>query len=192
MAVDMVQTPVKLITLTDFLQLPETKPASEYINDQIIQKPMPKADHSLIQGELAIAISAALKTNKMGRAFPELRCTFGGRAIVPNITVLPWQSIPRREDGKILAAELVAAPDWMIEILSLGQNQTKVVEKILYALEHGTKMGWLIDPSEECVFVYTADSRVLLYQATDQLLPVPDFAKDLELTVGTLVSWLYE
>lgn len=37
----MVQTPTKTLTLEEFLQLPETKPASEYINGQIIQKPMP-------------------------------------------------------------------------------------------------------------------------------------------------------
>ncbi len=187
----MVQTPIKLITLTDFLQLPETKPASEYIDGQILQKPMPKADHSGIQGELAATINAALKANKVGRAFPELRCTFAGRSIIPDIAVLPWANIPRDEAGK-LSGELFTTPSWMIEILSSGQNQTKVVEKILYALGQGTQMSWLIDPSEECVFVYTADSKVLLCQNDEQQIPVPDFAKDFELTVGALVSWLYE
>ena len=40
----MVQTPVRTLTLEEFLQQPDTKPASEYIDGQIIQKPMPKAD----------------------------------------------------------------------------------------------------------------------------------------------------
>ncbi|MBC7971575.1 MAG: Uma2 family endonuclease, partial [Verrucomicrobia bacterium] len=31
----------KPTTLEEFLKLPETKPASEYINGSIIQKPMP-------------------------------------------------------------------------------------------------------------------------------------------------------
>ena len=35
----MVQAPSKPLTLAEFLQLPETKPASEYINGTIIQKP---------------------------------------------------------------------------------------------------------------------------------------------------------
>ncbi len=34
----MVQTPIKPITVEEFLKLPETKPASEYIDGQIIQK----------------------------------------------------------------------------------------------------------------------------------------------------------
>ncbi|MFM6138504.1 MAG: Uma2 family endonuclease, partial [Sphaerospermopsis kisseleviana] len=50
----MISTPVSnLISLTDFLKLPETKPASEYIDGNIYQKPMPKGKHSAIQTFLA-------------------------------------------------------------------------------------------------------------------------------------------
>jgi Uma2 family endonuclease len=45
----MVQTPVKPIGLEEFLQLPETRPASEYIDGKIIQKPMPQGEHSTLQ-----------------------------------------------------------------------------------------------------------------------------------------------
>lgn len=37
-------------TLQEFLKLPETKPASEYIDGEVIQKPMPKACHLRLQG----------------------------------------------------------------------------------------------------------------------------------------------
>ena len=49
----MVQSPVRPLTLEEFLALSETKPASEFINGQIIQKPMPQGEHSLIQTDLA-------------------------------------------------------------------------------------------------------------------------------------------
>jgi Uma2 family endonuclease len=45
----MVQTPVKQVTLKEFLELPDTKPASEYMDGQIGQKPMPQGHHSIIQ-----------------------------------------------------------------------------------------------------------------------------------------------
>ena len=187
----MVQTPVRTPTLKQFLQQPETKPASEYINGQIIQKPMPKTAHSGIQAGLIKVIDPALNPGNVGRAFPELRCTFDNRSIVPDVTVLPGAKIPRDEKGK-LADELFTAPDWMIEILSSGQNQTRVVRKIMHALAHGTQMGWLIDPDEECVFGYTPDLRAVLYEAPDAQLPVPEFATAFQLTVGELVAWLYE
>ena len=41
----MVQVPAKLLTLEEFLELPETTPASEYIDGKIIQKPMPQGEH---------------------------------------------------------------------------------------------------------------------------------------------------
>lgn len=187
----MVQTPTKPLTLEEFLQQPDTKPASEYIDGQITQKPMPKADHGIVQTDLATAINTVLKQSKRGRAITELRCTFCGRSIVPDITVLPWSAIPRNEDGKA-SGELFAAPQWMIEVLSQGQSQTKVVKKILHALEHGTQIGWLIDPAEDCVFGYTPDLRTVLYEEPGIQLPVPAFATDFKLTVGELVAWLYE
>jgi len=187
----MVQTPIKPTTLEAFLQQPETKPVSEYIDGQAIQKPMSKTAHSGIQAGLIKVIDPALNPDKIARAFPELRCTFAGRSIVPDITVLPWAKIPRDDRGK-LADELFEAPDWIIEILSPGQSQTKVVKKIFHALEHGTQLGWLIDPEEECVFSYTPDLKTVLHEESDATLPVPEFATDFCLTVGELVAWLYE
>lgn len=36
------QTPTKPLTLAEFLQLPETKPANEFLDGYIYQKPMPQ------------------------------------------------------------------------------------------------------------------------------------------------------
>ena len=84
----MAHIPDEPLTLEDFLQQPDTKPASEYINGKIIQKPMTGAAHSVLQGELTVAINSALKKARKGFAFPELHCTFYGRSIVPDIAVL--------------------------------------------------------------------------------------------------------
>ena len=83
----MVTTQSKQITLEEFLALTETKPASEYIDGKIIQKPMPKGKHSIIQAELIIALNSVLKPQKIAMAFPELRSTFGGRSTVPDVSV---------------------------------------------------------------------------------------------------------
>jgi Uma2 family endonuclease len=75
----MVQTPTKTLTLEEFLQLPETKPANEYVYGQILPKPMPQGKHSTLQGELVNGVNAITKPQKIAYAFPELRSTFGGR-----------------------------------------------------------------------------------------------------------------
>lgn len=122
----MVRTSFKNITLAEFLKLPETKPASEYINGEIIQKPMAQGKHSTIQGELIITINLTVKPKRIARAYPELRCTFGGRSIVPDVSVFTWQRIPRDENGQV-ANVFKASPDWTIEILSPDQRQTKEI-----------------------------------------------------------------
>lgn len=97
----MLQTPIQRLTLEKFLALPETKPASEYIDGQIIQKPLPQGKHSSIQTELSTAINARLRLQKIARAFSELRCTFGDRSTVPDISVFSWGRIVRDHHGEI-------------------------------------------------------------------------------------------
>lgn len=110
----MVQIPAKALTLDEFLKLPETKPASEFIDGHIIQKSMPQGKHSTIQGDLIPAINGILKPQPIARAYPEWRCTFGGRSVVPGVTVFSWSRIPRDDNGKVSNAFLIP-PDWTIE-----------------------------------------------------------------------------
>ncbi len=185
----MVQTPVKPISLEAFLAMPETKPASEYIDGEIIPKPMPKGKHSLLQGESVTVINGALKRPKVALALPELRCTFGGRSIVPDIAVFTWERIPRDETGDI-ANTFDAAPDWTMEILSPEQSPTKVTKNILHCLQHGCAMGWLIDPDDRSVVVYPAGQQAVFFDEVAQVILVPEFAGEMQLTVGELFGWL--
>lgn len=187
----MVAVPYKSLTLTEFLQRPETKPASEYIDGRIIQKPIPQGKHSAIQGELVPVINSLVKPKRIARAFPELRCTFGDRSIVPDISVFTWGRIPRDENGEI-ANTFAIAPDWTIEILSPGQSQTKVTKNILHCLKHGTQMGWLIDPSEQTIFVYCPRQEINVFDEPDLILSMPVFMQELQFTVGNLFAWLME
>ncbi|MFN9176216.1 MAG: Uma2 family endonuclease [Synechocystis sp.] len=187
----MLQAPSEILTLAEFLQLPDTKPAREYIDGQIIQKPMPQGKHSVIQGELVPAINGVVKSKQIARAFPELRCTFGGRSTVPDIAVFVWNRIPRDENGAV-ANTFLAAPDWTIEILSPDQNQTKVTKNILHCLRNGTDMGWLIDPAEETVFIYRPHQEPEVLDEQNELLIVPSFASELKLTIKDMFAWLME
>jgi Uma2 family endonuclease len=185
----MVQTPIKPLTLAEFLKLPETKPASEYMNGQIIPKPMPKGKHSKLQGKFVTVINSVAEDRQIALAFPELRCTFGGRSIVPDVAVFTWERIPLDKNGDV-ANVFETYPDWTIEILSPDQSQTKVTGNILHCLKHGCRLGWLLDPEERSVLVYPAGKQVELFAEPGDLLPVPEFLGELRLTVGDLFGWL--
>ncbi|MCY7331686.1 MAG: Uma2 family endonuclease [Pseudanabaena sp. CAN_BIN31] len=191
----MKQASVKPLSLDDFLEMPETEPESEYFDNEIIQKSFAGGKHSVIQGELPFFINQNLRSKRIARAFLELRCTFGGMSIVPDISVFRWERIVRDPDSRI-ANIFNILPDWMIEILSPDQRQGKLVKKILFALEHGTEIAWLLDPDEELIFIYRANQT--LYQTVElcdrpeQVLPMPDFAINLQLTVENIFNWLNE
>jgi len=185
----MTQSPIQSLTLSEFLTQPETNPPQEFIEGKIIPKPMPQGEHSAIQTELAAAINQSLKKQKIARAFCELRCTFGGYSIVHDLAVFTWERIPRSEKGKI-ANHFSIAPNWTIEILSPNQNQTKVIKNILHCLKYNTELGWLINPTEESVFVYYRDQPLAVFDEKSFKLPVPAFAQSFQLTVGEMFAWL--
>jgi Uma2 family endonuclease len=187
----MVGTKSTPLTLAEFLTLPATKPASEYIDGRIIQKPMPQGKHSTIRVELLTTINAVVKPRRIARAFPELRCTFGEWSIVPDISVFADNRIPRDRNGEV-ANLFSIAPDWIIEILSPEQSQTKVMKNILHCLRYETQMGWLIDPDEQTVFVYLPRHQPTVFDKPEDQLPVPSLAIGVRLKVGELFGWLLE
>lgn len=181
--------PLTQLTLEEFLAQPETEPASEYIDGRIYQKPMPQGEHSTLQGRLLAAINQVGIPEKIAHAFPELRCTFSGSAIVPDITVFEWQHIPRQPNGRI-ANKFEIHPDWVIEILSPDQSPSRVIRKITFCLKHGTKLGWFIEPEDESVMIFLPN-QLPDVKYGDEKLPVLDVLGDWQLSVADVFSWLY-
>jgi len=183
----MTQTLTPSLTLEEFLERPETKPALEYINGTLVEKTMPQGEHSLLQGELCEVINRVARSSKIARAFPELRCTFGGRSMVLDIAVFRWERIPRTDSGKI-ANRFEVPPDWAIEILSPNQSSSQTLDKVLHCSQFGTNLGWLINPAEESIWVIRENQRIEVF-TTDAPLPILE-GIDLELTVSEILSWL--
>jgi Uma2 family endonuclease len=51
-------------------------------------------------------------------------------------------------------------------------------------------MRWLIDPEDRSVFVGQIGEQFIITDEPDMQLPVPEFAAELKLTVGTIFEWL--
>jgi Uma2 family endonuclease len=180
-------TQVKLLTLENFLALPETKPASEYLNGEITQKPMPKGRHSRLQGKLCSVINNLVEDPKTAYAFPELRCSFGNRSLVPDIAVFQWENIPFLANGEV-PDRFDLPPNWVIEILSPEQKPNKVIGNILHCIEHGSELGWFIDPDDHSVLIFSRDRQPQLVEG-EQLLPSLSNIL-LKITSKELFAWL--
>jgi Uma2 family endonuclease len=62
--------------LTTKVAVTQTKPASEYIDREIYQKPMLKTRHSRLQGRLIRTINEIVEDAEIVYTFPELRCMY--------------------------------------------------------------------------------------------------------------------
>ena len=175
------------LSLSEFLKLPETKPASEYINGKIVEKPIPKGKHSRLQLRLCNQINGNTESQKIAYAFPELRCSFGKRSIVPDIAVFKWSRIPFDTNGEV-PNDFLLCPDWTIEILSPEQSSNRVTGNILYCLQHGCLLGWLIDSEDRSILVFRPDQQPELLLASDRLSVFENI--DLDITVDEIFGWL--
>jgi Uma2 family endonuclease len=170
------------------LTWPETKPYREYFHGKVESKPMPQGEHSILQTYLSARINEVGRANKVALAFTELRCTFGGSSMVPDITVFAWERIPKTEQGRI-ANRFELHPDWIIEILSPEQSPNRVIKKIIFCLQQGTQLGWLIDPKDESVMVFPPDG-IPDVKSDEQRLPVLENFPDMQLSATEIFDWL--
>lgn len=141
------------LTLEQFLKLPEVKPALEYIDGMVVQKVSPKRTHCSLQVDFAAEIRAFARPRRLGRVYTELRCTFGGRSLVPDLSYFRRGSMPHDADGRQVE-DVFAPPDLAIEIISPGQTVKNLTARLHWCLANGVQLAWLIQPRKERAFVF--------------------------------------
>jgi Uma2 family endonuclease len=174
------------ITLEEFLRLPETEPASEFADGKVIEKVSPQIEHSRIQFMLCLELNRTL--NPAFYALPELRCTFAGRSLVPDIAVFRPHRLPRNESGK-LAGPIFWAPDAAIEIRSPEQPATHLVGKLGFCVENGVPLGVLVDPVASRVVVFRPGDYPEQI-AEDGSIEGGDALPGLRISLAELWGWL--
>jgi Uma2 family endonuclease len=141
------------LTLEEFLELPEEKPALEYVAGAVRQKVSPEILHGLLQGVLFEWINRFAWSRKLASAAIELRTTFGGASHVPDVAVCLWGRIPRdatgRPGGPLREPPLVA-----IEIASPGQSRKQLREDCAWYVANGVPLALLLEPEDETILVY--------------------------------------
>ncbi|MFZ4557008.1 MAG: Uma2 family endonuclease [Pseudanabaena sp.] len=78
------------------------------------------------------------------------------------------ERIPRDKSGQV-ANRFEIYPDWAIKILSPDQRQNQVLANLLHCVDHGTELGWLLDPKDENILVISGDRRIQIFKGADTL-----------------------
>ena len=178
------------MTLEAFLKWPriDEKPYLEYCDGRIEVKVSPQRRHGVIEKNMTWALDRFAAPAKLGAAYPELRCTFGGRSIVPDVVFQLEANIPVDEMG-LLLDESVLPPDIHVEIRSPDQSARKTREKLEHSIANGCPLGWYIDPERRTVDVYRpgmAPQRLAADGHLDGAPVLPGFG----LSVEEIFGWL--
>ena len=89
------------LTLAEFLELPEEKPALELRNGMVSQKMSPKGPHGALQGAFTTWLAGAGEAGRQLRVFPETRINLGGQSFAPDLIAYREDRVPVDEDGYV-------------------------------------------------------------------------------------------
>ena len=157
--------------------LPETKPATEWVNGRALQKVSPQRRHALAQGVfIARLYEWAMRegTGRVGTEW-EFRVAPPGEArrpLVPDVAYLSYATVPYETPAEADIPRV--APDVVAEIRSPGDRAADVEEKVRVYLAAGTKVVFLVDTEAHKVTARTAGSSRVFHKSeelTDRSLP---------------------
>jgi len=176
------------MTLEEFLELPEDKPYLEYIDGRIEAKVSPQKKHSLLTVRFVERLNRWAEPARLGFAFAELRCTFAGRSIIPDVVFLLEEHIEIEASGEPVN-ETLWPPDIHVEIISPEQSVKKSREKLAHATAHGCPLGWLVHPEKKTLDVIRP-GQPAVRMAADGILEGEPVLSGFRLPVAEVFGWL--
>jgi Uma2 family endonuclease len=178
------------VTLEEFLRWPDAdeQPYKEFIDGKIEVKVSPQKKHNVLELGLCQALNQFATPGRLGLAFPELRCTFEGRSIIPDVVFLVEAHIACDDRGEYVD-ETPLPPDIQVEIISPDQSETRSKQKLVHSTAHGCRLGWLIHPYRRTIDVYrpgVPPERLASDGFLDGVPVLPGF----RLAVSEVFGWL--
>ena len=156
------------LSLDEFLALPEERPALEYVDGEVIQNVSPKFRHIRLQYGLADLVNRFAVPRRLARAEPELRVNFGGRSVVPDVSVFTWDRIPEDEHGEV-EDDVFIAPDIAVEVRSPGQLVRDQVDRCRWYVANGVRLSVFVNTQARYVRTFRSDAESEPLRGSDRV-----------------------
>ncbi len=174
-------TPAPGLTLEQASKLAQGR-SFELVNGRMIFK-MSDAKHSDAQGLLCGELVAYFKTNPIGRVRPEFTLRLWPDK--PNESRVPDLSVILNESLQQDARYGTHAPDLAIEIVSHDDSWGALFEKVNLYFEKGSRVVWLVDPSQGGIWVISKEGR----RWETNTLTCPELLPGFSVNVQDIFSW---
>ena len=187
------QTPkAQLATFADLLLIPEEHRRHEILDGEIVEKALPRGEHSFTQGNILMRLRDYQR--RQGEASKPGGWWFGTEPTIalsihetaqPDVAGWKRERMPQRPSGY----PVTLRPDWVCEIMCDGDARRRdaLRKRRIYA-DHGVPFYWLVDTERETLTVLTLTERgyveLLTASRTDRVHAAPFDL--IELQVGVL------
>jgi Uma2 family endonuclease len=165
------------------IELPPTKPETEWVRGRAVQKLTAGYDHAILQRLFLTALGSWADDGEYGRVAPEWGFRVAPpdgivRPLVPDIAYLSYDTLSHDAPRDQLQTPL-GAPTVVVEIVLPEDRRLDLNDKIATYLESGTEAVILVDVHSETIEVHEEDLMSVL-GAGDTLThaSLPDFALD--------------
>jgi len=163
------KTEKKVWTDEEFMALPKDGHRYEIVNGELVDMGSSGALHGYVCSLLVAALASYVLPKKLG-VILDSSTAFkmkNGNRRSPDISFFAKERLQGMTE--LPTGFLDGAPDLAIEVLSPGNTVEEIHDKLVEYFENGTRLAWIIHPSEHYVLVYRSS------QEPDRLLKSTDF-----------------
>ena len=131
----------------------------ELIDGELYMAPAPTVTHQLVSGNLEFLLARHVRATRCGRVLHAPLDVVLGKGPLRNVVQPDILFISNERANIVTQAEIVGAPDLIVEILSPGSvERDRGQKKTLYA-RNGVREYWIVDPALESIEVFSFGRR---------------------------------
>jgi Uma2 family endonuclease len=163
-------TEKKVWTDEEFMALPKDGHRYEIVNGELIDMGNSGALHGYICSLLVAALASYVLPKKLGIILDSSTAfkMKNGNRRSPDISFFAKERLQGMTE--LPTGFLEGAPDLAVEVLSPGNTVEEIHDKLVEFFENGTRLAWIIHPSEHYILVYrSAQEPDRLLKSVDSL-----------------------
>jgi Uma2 family endonuclease len=166
-----VVTPEKKVWTDEaFMALPDDGHHYEIVNGELIDMGNSGALHGYVCSTLMILLGGYIRIQNLGAMFDSSTAfkMKNGNKRSPDISFFAKERLQGMTE--LPSGFLEGAPDLAVEVLSPGNTVEEIDEKITEYFENGTRLVWVISPTQHYILVYrSAQEPDRLLKSADSL-----------------------
>ena len=159
-----------LVTAEQLLRMPEYRFGYELIAGELRKMTPANRKHCIVAGRLHSLLGPYVYQHKLGEtliAEPGFLLARDPDTVrVPDVAFIRSERVRAAEDKEGFCT---GAPDLAVEVLSPGDRQKEVSEKVKVWLDAGARMVWVVNPARRTVTVYRSATDIKALTEKDEL-----------------------